>query len=93
MKIYIFKVGSGFGYKVGGVTQEHHPDQSGFILMTRAEAIEEATKVAYRLLEGFPDEAIEGVEDEIELPSPPPAIVQPERTSNSFFDFIRSLFN
>lgn len=49
MEIEIFKTHEGYGYKVGQVYQEFHPDKEGFISMTYEEAQIKALEVKNRL--------------------------------------------
>jgi len=50
MDIEIFEVEPGrWGYRVGGVYQEWHPDQPGFVAMSQADATACAAVVAERL--------------------------------------------
>lgn len=53
MEIEIFEVDTdGYGYRVGNVYQEYHPDFSGFVKMTREEAEELANALLVRLASG-----------------------------------------
>lgn len=50
MDIAVFEVRPGqWAYRVGGVYQEWHPDQAGFVPMSEAEATACAAVVAARL--------------------------------------------
>lgn len=50
MEIEIFEVEPGrFGYRVGGVYQEWHPDFDGFVAMSRETAEQQAGIVAARM--------------------------------------------
>ncbi len=49
MDIEIFEVEAGqWAYRVGGVYQEWHPDQAGFVPMSEVDAMACATVVAAR---------------------------------------------
>lgn len=49
MDIEIFETAGGYGYRVGAVYQEFHPDKEGFQPMTQDEAIACAQQVADRM--------------------------------------------
>lgn len=50
MEIEIFEVEAGrYGYRVGGVYQEWHPEREGFVAMTEEEARRCAEIVAARM--------------------------------------------
>lgn len=48
-EIEIFEVEGGFGYRVGGVYQEFHPNKEGLVPMTQEEAETLAAEVLQRL--------------------------------------------
>lgn len=49
MEIELYKVGEGFGFRVGGVVQDYAPDCEGFVPMTREQAEAYANEVLQRL--------------------------------------------